>query len=104
MSIYLEWNDQELLIQKEMAYHKLNEFAGPVPINEIHNLDNQNDDDDDLHTAIGATTKHDLKRIFKILDIDNNGYIDIKEMYQGNMLGTWKNNSIYYYGCNNINN
>ena len=88
MSIYLEWNDQELLIQKEMAYHKLNEFAGPVPINEIHNVDNQNDGDDDLHTAIGATTKHDLKRIFKILDIDNNGYIDIKEMYQAaNMLG-----------------
>ena len=36
-----------------MAYHKLNEFAGPVPINEIHNVDNQNDDDEFITLGSG---------------------------------------------------
>ena len=27
-----------------------------------------------------VTTKHDLKRIFKSLDVDSNGYIDSEEM------------------------
>jgi len=76
MAACLDWDDEELVLQKEIAYDKLNEFAGPVPIENYQN------------NIIGATNKYDLKQIFKILDSDNNGYIDIKEMYQAaSMLG-----------------
>ena len=39
MSEHLEWSEDELAYQKELAYARLNEFAGSTPVNDDDDLD-----------------------------------------------------------------
>ena len=74
----LGWNEVEKARQIEDAIQKLNEFGGPVPkrVNSAQK------------SFVGASTARDLKMLFKTLDIDGNGYLDVQEMaHAADLLG-----------------
>ena len=76
MAETLGWDDAEKERQLEEAVTTLSEFGGPVPKGTKGANFNF------------ATTKRDLKVLFKTLDMDGNGYLDYTEMSRAaEMLG-----------------
>ena len=62
-----DWSTEERDAQLDEACVYLSEFGGPVP--------KENDE-----IALSVETVHDLHSLFKLLDADDNGYIDFEEM------------------------
>ena len=68
MAEHLKWSDAEREAQLAAALGRLREFGGPVP-----------DADAELVRARPVT---DLRSLFRALDLDENGYLDEREMAQ----------------------
>eukprot|EP00946_MAST-07B_sp_MAST-7B-sp1_P001877 g1877.t1 len=69
------WSPEERAMQLEDAQLHLSEFGGPVP-----------KESDEI--LLSVETVHDLHSLFKLLDADDNGYIDFEEILKAaNQLG-----------------
>ena len=69
MAEHLNWNEEEQEKQMTEAMAVLNEFGGPVPNKE--------------GAQLTSTTVQDLHSMFKLLDLDDNKFIDFAEFQVG---------------------
>lgn len=67
MADAMGWSQEERDVQLDDAIEHLSNFGGPMPKG-----------DEDI--ALSVATVHDLHSLFKLLDADDNGYIDFEEM------------------------
>ena len=74
MQLHMGWSDQDREEQLQAALVALREFGGPIPAGK--------------KSATRTQLPEDIRGLFKILDLDNNGYLDYQEIVTGaEMLG-----------------